>query len=142
MDDSEHLNDEADISFGSRFAVSFFVFFILILLNGYFWVDYFSQKNKIALIQKETRTLLSGTVEDQKASLLENEEKFKNFEKENSVLLGELASTTEKLALAETELLKLENDIAIFASSTELEMKRNADLLRDADSLKKSALPL
>jgi hypothetical protein len=139
MDDSEHLNA---LSLVSRFAVSFSVFFILILLNGYFWTDYFSQKNKIALIQKETRTLLSGTVEDQKISLVENEQKFKNFEKENSVLLGELAGTTAKLALTETELLKLENDIAIFASSTELEMKRNADLSRDADSLKKSALPL
>jgi len=125
-----------------RLIFPVFIFILLLAVNAYFWSDYFMRKDKAAHVQKETRTLISGTVEDQKMSLEENIQKLKKFEVENSSLTGELASTTAKLTQVEAELAKYETDAVSVVSTTAFLLEKSASLSVDLAPLKKALLPL
>ena len=108
-----------------RLAVPLSIFGFLIVINGYFWCDYFFRENKISAIVQETGTLISGAAEDQNISLSEAQKKSDELEKENSALTAELASTTSALADTDIQLLKYDTEIAELASSTETEMEKS-----------------
>jgi len=101
------------------FKGSLFVFCLLLVVNGYFWNDYTSVKNKTVLLQKEKRSLLD-TSEEQKTSLEEYTKNLTKLEKENSILTEEFASTTLRLQFMETEILKYETEISSVAEEMEM----------------------
>jgi len=107
----------------SRLTGSLFVFCLLLSVNGYFWYDYTTIKNKTVLLQKEKSGLLN-TAEEQKISLEEYAKNLAKLETENSMLVEEFASTTLRLQFVETEILKYETEISSIASSTVDEMER------------------
>ncbi|MFA5831735.1 MAG: hypothetical protein WC878_07980 [Candidatus Paceibacterota bacterium] len=147
MNTSEYAND---ISVSSprpphetaRHIVPLFVFLFLLLLNGFIWFDYTTRKYKISLIRQDVRTLLSATEEEQKKALQESKEKLGVFEEEHSVLLGDLASSTNMLAAAQAEILNHDLNMALVASTTDLEKEKNAALSREIAEIKNIMLPL
>lgn len=112
----------------SHFAAPLCVFFVLFALNAFFWFDYASRKNKIAVVQKETRTLISATVDDQNISLEDITKQVAKLEKESAELNTEISSTTQALALVETNLLVHQTNIADITSSAERESEKTSAL--------------
>jgi hypothetical protein len=139
-------NDPAPSSqpspFALRFAIPLSVLFLLLAMNGFFWYDYAVRKNRIAFIQKDIKTMLSATAEEQKAGLEESKTVLGTFEKESSMLLAELASTSNQLLTANAELSGHEQEMALFASSTALEMEKHTALDREINGIKNTMLPL
>jgi len=147
METSEYTNDVPASSSRpphetARYIVPLSVFLFLLLLNGFIWFDYTVRKYKISLIRQDVRTLLSATEEEQKKALQESKDKLGVFEKENSVLMSDLASSTNMLAAAQAEFLNHDRNMAIIASTTVSEREKNDAFSREIAEIKNIMLPL